>query len=162
MHHRMLVDSGGKVWNVWEVEPQTRDSTDSRRRPSLPDALQAGWLVFECSDERRRSTPLPGEWHVLSDTDLLSLLGNATPTRHRLPRRPEAPSEFKVRLEIARANARNIPTNRGPVRVFELALGENLAPALIFEAADSYWRVRNYPSSWRTLAPEKLFALSSR
>jgi hypothetical protein len=58
-----------------------RRTTPDRRRSavSLPAELASGWLIFESPDERRRLSPIPPHWDVLSETDLSRLLSAATP-----------------------------------------------------------------------------------
>jgi hypothetical protein len=45
---------------------------------SLPGALKAGWLAFECKAERRRLAPIPNAWEDLSEDHLADLLDTAT------------------------------------------------------------------------------------
>jgi hypothetical protein len=46
----------------------------------MPAQLQAGWLVFECSGERRRLAPIPCGWLEMSDAQMADLLASAAPS----------------------------------------------------------------------------------
>ena len=52
-------------------------------RVLVPDALQKGWLAFQCGTDRRRLAPIPDDWRDLTDDELLDLL-------HRADVRPRA------------------------------------------------------------------------
>lgn len=96
----------GKEWQVWSVIPgarteaerragfdrrspdpvfrykglERRSASDRRRAPvALPAELLGGWLIFESPDERRRLTPIPPHWDILSEPDLSRLLALALP-----------------------------------------------------------------------------------
>src|SRR4051812_29437559 len=100
MAHRTFRDELGREWDVWEVVPtalerrmaktmQIRGIPDRRRihesRVLVPDALQRGWLAFQCDSERRRLTPIPEEWAEMTSEELLALLHRAD--RRSRPRR---------------------------------------------------------------------------
>jgi hypothetical protein len=85
MGYRVFRDSKGTEWQTWDVVPQLaeRRLTDRRgaviarqqpdrrhgerrvltgRRPVLSAGLDGGWLCFEAAIEKRRLTPIPGDW----------------------------------------------------------------------------------------------------
>lgn len=87
MSYRVFRDSQGTEWQTWDVVPQTADRRVSQRRREsdssaavdrrrLPDrrvlpghrpsvlsaGLDAGWLCFEGPREKRRLSPIPGDW----------------------------------------------------------------------------------------------------
>ena len=80
MAHRRIVDNQEKVWDVWEVNPT---SSISSRRLTVPADMQAGWLAFQCGEERRRIAPLPVDWSEMSDDALVHLMSDAMPIRPR-------------------------------------------------------------------------------
>lgn len=81
MAHRQIVDSEKKVWDVWEVSTAT-----SVRRVLVQPDLQAGWLAFQCGEQRRRLAPLPTGWVEMSDHALLGLMDQARPIEPRAMR----------------------------------------------------------------------------
>ena len=103
---RRFPGSDGREWQVWSVIPGARTAYErragfdrrspepvlrytgeerrvarERRRPpvALPSELMNGWLIFEGPGERRRLTPIPPHWDVLSERELERLLGRALP-----------------------------------------------------------------------------------
>ena len=88
MGYRVFKDSQGTEWQTWDVIPQLaerragdrrrttttaadiaserRRAIDRRvelgRRPVLSAGLDGGWLCFEARVEKRRLTPIPGDW----------------------------------------------------------------------------------------------------
>src|SRR5678815_1154518 len=89
MAHRVLVDSIGRAWDVWDVHPEfgerrreageTPPETDERRRRTQHRVAFAGrwrdgWLAFETKNEKRRLAPIPAGWDRLSDQDVQRLL----------------------------------------------------------------------------------------
>lgn len=82
MAHRRIVDNEEQVWDVWEVRTS---ATTSRRILVQPD-LQAGWLAFQCGEQRRRLAPLPTGWDEMSDHALLGLMDQANPIQPRMVR----------------------------------------------------------------------------
>ena len=89
MGYRIFRDSRGTEWQAWDVVPQLaerrgidrrratsadapssraqeRRSADRRvttgRRLLLSAGLDGGWLCFEARVEKRRLTPIPGDW----------------------------------------------------------------------------------------------------
>lgn len=94
MPHRSFRDNDGRVWDVWDVQPDAierrrsgerrrfqRPTADRRRhneaRRAVPNDLRDGWLAFECPAERRRLTPIPANWLLLSESDLRRLADGA-------------------------------------------------------------------------------------
>jgi hypothetical protein len=86
---RTFADSGGRVWEVWDVIPkaiagraedrrrngrrvdETQQSAFDRRqaerRASFSPAMWDGWLAFRCGEERRRLAPIPDGWTTADD-----------------------------------------------------------------------------------------------
>jgi hypothetical protein len=86
MGYRIFRDSAGTEWQTWDVVPRLaeRRSGERRvavsatprverrrlserrvrvgRRPMLSSGLDSGWLCFEARVEKRRLTPIPGDW----------------------------------------------------------------------------------------------------
>jgi hypothetical protein len=81
MAYRRIVDNEDQVWDVWEVSTAT-----SIRRVLVQQELQAGWLAFQCGEQRRRLAPLPAGWDEMSDHALLSLIEQARPIQPRVAR----------------------------------------------------------------------------
>jgi hypothetical protein len=71
--HRLFDDRGGVRWDVWAVYPETRPSQLS----ALPEAFQAGWLVFESANQKRRLSPIPSDWQTLPTDELERLCERA-------------------------------------------------------------------------------------
>ena len=72
-----------------------------------------------------------------------------------------SPSLDLVRL--AKLGAREIVVDHVPWYVYELpalAFDRRSTPSLVFESEGSMRRVRDYPSNWRSLTDEILYALS--
>ena len=103
MGHRVIVDTTGLKWEVWEVHPTLaerraleerraagRSTADRRKnvqqRPMVAEELQHGWLAFKSRSERRRRAPIPDNWETMSDAHLLAVLAHAqrTPPSGRL------------------------------------------------------------------------------
>lgn len=94
MGYRSFTDSRGIAWQTWDVVPRLADRRVAARRtpaaqpvhserrlrvdrrvvdgvrPSLSPALGLGWLCFESSYEKRRLTPIPGDWLTCALTSL--------------------------------------------------------------------------------------------
>ena len=93
MPYRSFRDSKGTDWAAWDVQPQAAERRVAERRVavmhvSFPDrrvnerrvsaarrALLSngfgnGWLCFETKNERRRLTPIPGDWPRCDDSSL--------------------------------------------------------------------------------------------
>jgi hypothetical protein len=94
MGYRVFRDSQGTEWQTWDVVPHLterrelerrvrmapvehadrRRAPDRRvikgRRPTLTAGLDAGWLCFENSQEKRRLSPIPADWLRCSAQEL--------------------------------------------------------------------------------------------
>lgn len=96
MAYRVIHDRAGVAWQVWEVHPtlgerrQLRErrlaerATAERRRrtehrPAVATHLTRGWLAFQSEVERRRRAPIPPDWELLTDDELLDVLDAAEP-----------------------------------------------------------------------------------
>ena len=106
MPYRLLVDSTGAEWQVWDIVPRMRErrhdlhdrraqiatipfadrrasaASDTRRRSLVRRGLlrgtfAQGWLCFENEREKRRLTPIPKDWTVCSDEQLEGYLRGA-------------------------------------------------------------------------------------
>lgn len=77
--HRVFVDASGVTWDAFAVHP-THDATGKAR---LPGPYQDGWLSFDSGTERRRSSPIPDDWQLMSDEELDAVCQRAVvaPTR---------------------------------------------------------------------------------
>ena len=94
MSLRTFVDAAGNEWHVYDVVPRAderrrydrrsapmtvEENTDDRRdgdrrltvggRSRLASVTE-GWLVFEHGTNRRRLSPIPGDWRLCSDAEL--------------------------------------------------------------------------------------------
>jgi hypothetical protein len=93
MPYRILTDSTGTEWQVWDIVPRlserrSGEHTDRRvqiavipfadrrhearrttemRRAILRGTYAQGWLCFESHKEKRRLTPIPDDWTTCSD-----------------------------------------------------------------------------------------------
>jgi hypothetical protein len=77
---REFTDSDGIEWRVWDVTPQHMHP--ATRVEDYMGNLQDGWLVFECTDEKRRlEAPYPGDWESFSLKRLEELCRRAKPVR---------------------------------------------------------------------------------
>jgi hypothetical protein len=78
MPHRIITDLFGARWQVWDTKPGPR----SKVSPGLSD----GWLTFEAVDaevpQKRRVVPIPDEWSIASDAELIAMLTSAKPVSH--------------------------------------------------------------------------------
>jgi hypothetical protein len=89
MAHRLVIDAGGRAWNVWSVRP---DDAIGRGALTVAPQYANGWLAFERADaggeaaEKRRIAPVPSDWEGAPDEAVLSLLEAAVPVqRRRMP-----------------------------------------------------------------------------
>lgn len=46
-------------------------------RVVVPESLEKGWLAFQSGKERRRLTPIPGNWAEMTSNELVELLHQA-------------------------------------------------------------------------------------
>jgi hypothetical protein len=108
MGHRFFRDSRGTDWQAWDVIPQLAERrTGDRRRAAgrlaagvierrrrqerridgngrrsvLSAGLDDGWLCFEALAEKRRLTPIPGDWLRCDERCLADYLSAAKPVR---------------------------------------------------------------------------------
>jgi hypothetical protein len=76
---------------------------------------------------------------------------------------PDATSNTRILLELARARARLLYVEGIEWRVYELPAGlydRRDSPSLVFEASDAFRRIRGFPTNWRELSDEALYAVS--
>jgi hypothetical protein len=66
-----IADADGRVWRVWETQPQ------SRRTGGVAEGYASGWLTFESDTEKRRLLPVPPGWEQRDTPGLLELLARA-------------------------------------------------------------------------------------
>ena len=104
MGYRSFKDSTGADWHAWDVVPQLaerrvadrrqgrqsisfrdRRRTERRmmggRRSVLASGLADGWLCFEGPTEKRRLSPIPGDWSRCPDQQLQEYCRMARPVR---------------------------------------------------------------------------------
>lgn len=111
MAYRLFEDSTGTEWQVWDIVPRLDErrnaaGTDRRvdikvipfadrrhlprrmantRRSLLRGSYANGWLCFESAKEKRRLSPIPGDWTTCDDGTLEDYLSQghrvATPSR---------------------------------------------------------------------------------
>jgi len=112
MSYRLFEDSKGTEWQVWDIVPQLEErragaDTDRRvdikvipfadrrrtsrriantRRTLLRGSYAHGWLCFESRREKRRLSPIPGDWTTCDDETLEAYLqqGRRVATSGRL------------------------------------------------------------------------------
>jgi hypothetical protein len=103
MPYRILLDSAGTEWQVWDIVPRhterrSLDTTDRRvetqvirfadrrrearrladtRRAVLRGSYALGWLCFESNREKRRLSPIPTDWTTCSDERLEEYMQSA-------------------------------------------------------------------------------------
>jgi hypothetical protein len=96
--YRTFWDSNGRTWQVWLILPTAADRRAAERRhavgatwsgserrtevrrlrtlfrgSTVPIGFEDGWLCFECeSGEKRRLAPVPAEWELAHDEQLLA------------------------------------------------------------------------------------------
>ena len=84
---RVLTDSTGVEWRVWEVVPSRAaigQSPKTQSHTSLSATPYAnGWLCFESNAEKRRLAPIPEGWELGTPVDIAQLLQQATPVQSR-------------------------------------------------------------------------------
>jgi len=101
MTHRQIIDDEQQLWDVWEVIPSRVEALETPRDPIQPETiriskpgrrivvpgeLQAGWLAFQCGEDRRRLAPVPSGWAEMSDDALRRVMLAAPPVRK--PKQP--------------------------------------------------------------------------
>ena len=67
---REFIDGHGRTWQVWDTRPGTS---------AILGTFTRGWLTFEHEALRRRLTPIPEGWDLLSDDALAQLCVEAVP-----------------------------------------------------------------------------------
>jgi len=108
MPYRLIVDSTGTEWQVWDVVPQLSERrsdsildrrveikaipfADRRqqgrrlrrpRRAILRGAFAHGWLCFESDGEKRRLSPIPDDWTTCSEEQIELYLRHAESVPH--------------------------------------------------------------------------------
>src|SRR5918999_5487253 len=70
---RAVRDPGGVTWDVFAVYPEARPSPHSQ----LKGSFAQGWLCYDSGTEKRRLSPIPENWQVLSDGELARLAAQA-------------------------------------------------------------------------------------
>ena len=99
MAHREFIDSQGRRWSVWNVDPAEADRALARARTEvmvedrsairhqtrslLHHGLASGWLCFEAEEEKRRLAPVPQGWDRLEPDELEGLCTSAEKVRGR-------------------------------------------------------------------------------
>jgi hypothetical protein len=104
MGYRSFTDSTGVEWHAWDVVPQLaeRRVVDRRRarqavpfrdrrlserrlregrRAVMAPGLTDGWLCFEAAAEKRRLSPIPGDWARCPEPELEAYCQMARPVR---------------------------------------------------------------------------------
>src|SRR5687768_8418256 len=104
MGYRSFKDSTGVEWHAWDVVPQlaerrVRDRRRGRqpipfrdrrlserrlregRRAVMTPGLTDGWLCFEAAAEKRRLSPIPGDWARCAESELEAYRQMARPVR---------------------------------------------------------------------------------
>jgi len=104
MSLRAFVDSGGNEWRVFDVVPRAGERRgEERRMPEPPthtfgdrreaerrltvgdfsrlSTVHEGWLCFERGPDRRRLSPIPGDWNRCPDAVLEDYCRRALPVR---------------------------------------------------------------------------------
>lgn len=110
---RSFVDSTGQAWDAFDVVPRAEERRHYDRRSAAMPAVEeaepadrrdgdrrltvggqgklasAGWLCFERVEgrapERRRLSPIPGDWRHCSDAELEAYCQSARLVRTREP-----------------------------------------------------------------------------
>ena len=100
---RTFVDSTGAEWEAFDVVPRDteRRMTDRRASSSAKSGRDVerrerdrrlsvggrsrltgqGWLAFQHGEDRRRLSPIPADWHRVSDVELEAYCLKARPVR---------------------------------------------------------------------------------
>jgi hypothetical protein len=103
MPYRLLTDSTGSEWQVWDVVPQLTERREQEalerrvqivpiafadrrnvprrntisRRALLRGTYSQGWLCFDNGSQKRRLTPIPADWTTCSEELLETYLRHA-------------------------------------------------------------------------------------
>jgi len=102
MGYRIFKDSHGTEWQTWDVVPRLEERRVNERRsrvaqPPITDrrsrldrrslaghrsvltsGFNSGWLCFEAEEEKRRLTPIPGDWQRCPSERLEQYCAQAT------------------------------------------------------------------------------------
>lgn len=105
MPYRTFVDTRGAEWQVWDIVPRLSerrsiDDSDRRveirpipfadrrrddrrltqaRRTLLRGTYSHGWLCFDNGREKRRLSPIPGDWSTCDERTLDRYMHTAVP-----------------------------------------------------------------------------------
>jgi hypothetical protein len=77
---RSFTDSQGKAWRVWNVVPHYAAVRDEEM---MTPGLQGGWLCFDSGMEKRRLSPIPGDWEDAGMDALEGYCRQAAPVQPR-------------------------------------------------------------------------------
>jgi hypothetical protein len=77
---RSFIDSRGRGWRVWNVVPQYGWGKDD---DTFTPGLEGGWLCFEHGEEKRRLSPIPGDWESADAGTMEGYLREASPVARR-------------------------------------------------------------------------------
>ena len=107
MSYRLFEDSKGTEWQVWDIVPRLEERRDAAapdrrvdikvipfadrrraprriataRRALLSGSFARGWLCFESRREKRRLSPIPGDWTTCENDALEDYLRQASPVQ---------------------------------------------------------------------------------
>ena len=120
MGYRIFRDSRGTEWQTWDVVPRLVERRVSERRARSPQIMSGerrerqerritpghrsvltggymgGWLCFEADAEKRRLSPIPGDWQGCPSERLEQYCSEATPARR--PSQAFMQSDSDVRM----------------------------------------------------------------
>jgi hypothetical protein len=82
---REFIDTNGVRWRVWDINPILHARSAQMGKRSSFSNVPAGWLCFECDQQRRRLTPIPDVWPDCDDALLQSLCRRARPVARSQP-----------------------------------------------------------------------------
>jgi hypothetical protein len=99
MAYREFLDEHGRMWKVWDVNPDEQVSIARTTPAESHDRLRAerseqarsevtpsrtrGWLAFQSDRESRRFSPIPQGWENASESQLSDYLHRASPVQNR-------------------------------------------------------------------------------
>jgi hypothetical protein len=88
--HRQIEDDRGVRWDVFAVRPAPREG-----RSAVQERFRDGWLTFDSGVETRRVAPIPTEWELFREDELLRLCA-AAETAPRRVRLLNTPADYKL------------------------------------------------------------------